>query len=99
MLALVPFILLSFLFGCNEVNSFISRLLISEDIYAAIMPAATVPLVVKRNWRRFGCSSFEGGLSFSIVNALGRELRRVSLEAVSNSLLRIICSFARLRPV
>ncbi|PWT77968.1 MAG: hypothetical protein C5B58_15980 [Acidobacteria bacterium] len=48
MLGLVPFILLSFLSVCGEVNSFISRLL------CAITPAATVLPVVKRNWRRFG---------------------------------------------
>jgi hypothetical protein len=35
-----------------------------------ITPAAIVPLAVKRNWRRFGCSSFEEGLSFSIVDGL-----------------------------
>jgi|SRR5215469_3534286 len=81
MLGLVPFISLSFLYGCGEVNSFIGLPLISEGLYAAITPAATVLLVVKRNWRRFGCSSFDEGLSFSIVDDLGRELRRVSLEA------------------
>jgi hypothetical protein len=48
MLGLLPVILLSFLYGCGEVNSFISRPL------CAITPAATVLPVVKRNWRRFG---------------------------------------------
>jgi hypothetical protein len=48
MLGLVPFILLSFLSGCGEVNPFISRPL------CAITPAATVLPLVKRNWRRFG---------------------------------------------
>src|SRR5215467_2230154 len=70
MLGLVAFILLSFFCGCNEVNSFISRPLSSEGIYAAITPAATVLLVVKRNWRRFGCSGFEERLSFSMVDDL-----------------------------
>jgi len=77
MLGLLLFIWLSFLFGRGEVNSFISRPLISEGLYAAITPAATVLLVVKRNWRRFGCRSCEKGLSFSIVD----DLRWVSLEA------------------
>jgi hypothetical protein len=67
MLGLVPFILLSFLYGCNEVNSLISRPLIREGLCALITPVATVLPVVRRNWRRFGCSSFEEGLSFSIV--------------------------------
>ena len=41
--------LISFLYGCGELNWFVSRPL------CAITPAATVLQVVKRNWRRFGC--------------------------------------------
>jgi hypothetical protein len=48
MLGLVSFIVLSFLYGRGEVNSFISRPL------GAITAAASVLPVVKRNWRRFG---------------------------------------------
>jgi hypothetical protein len=48
MLGLVPFILLSFLSGCGDVNPGISRPL------CAITPAATVLPLAKRNWRRFG---------------------------------------------
>src|SRR6266852_9687082 len=48
MLGLVSFILLSFLYGCGEVNWFITRPL------CAITPAATVLPLVNRNWRRFG---------------------------------------------
>jgi hypothetical protein len=48
MLGLVPFILLSFSYGCGEGKlPFISRPL------GAITPAATVLPMVKRNWRRF----------------------------------------------
>src|SRR5215469_13509333 len=46
MLGLVPFMLLSFLDACGEVNSFISR------PPCLITPAAIVPPVIKRNWRR-----------------------------------------------
>ena len=48
-----PFMVLSFLSGGGEVNSFISRPLIPEGMYAAITPPATVLPVVRRNWRRF----------------------------------------------
>src|SRR5262249_10244779 len=72
MLGLGPFIFFSFLPGChgNHVNRLRSRQLFSDGRHAATTPAATVPLAVKRNWRRFGCSSFEEGLSFSIVDDL-----------------------------
>src|SRR5262249_11830867 len=46
MLGLVPFILFSFLAGCDEVIWLISR------PGCAITPAASVLPVVKRNWRR-----------------------------------------------
>jgi hypothetical protein len=48
MLGFVPFILLSFLYGCDEVKPLISRPLCANT------PAAIVLPVVKRNWRRFG---------------------------------------------
>src|SRR5262249_19665455 len=54
MLGLVPFILISFMYGCGEVNWFISRPLVSKGIDDAITPAATVPPVFRRNSRRFG---------------------------------------------
>src|SRR5262249_27981561 len=56
-----PFILLSFLYGCCEVNSFISR------PPCAITPAAAVLPVVKRNWRRFGRGDSGEGDSFGFA--------------------------------
>src|SRR5215813_13917232 len=75
-LALVPFILLSFLYVFDEVNSFISRPLISEGIYAAITPAATVLPVVSRNWRRVGLADPNDESLFGIdLLSLRRKLR------------------------
>jgi hypothetical protein len=48
MLGLVSFILLSFLYGCGEVNWFISRPLCAITLEATVLPPA------KRNWRRLG---------------------------------------------